>query len=361
MKVHGLVDSSISVFVGPLEGQRSFIVMADVAHDFAMEIALGVEDATGDEIPLDFREPDLDLIEPRGVGRGIMEFDVGVGAQEVFDGFGFMSRKIVSDDMDGNLGRLSGDQLAEKLDKFSAGVAVGCFAEDFARGGVQGRIERKGAMAKVFKSVTFGPPWRKGQDGVQTVQGLNGALFIDTENRCVGRRLQVEPNDCGRLLLEFRVIADHVAATPVRLQSRLGPHPGHPHMVYPEGRAQLAAAPMGGTIEGLTVQSPIDDPSFELLDSFTGRTSTMPTPESSHTLLLKARPPHSHGIDAATLLSADRPQTQRTRSQAQDNPRSTSILRAHTTTATHPLKFTTFGGTQNDSFSHASKHSLSIS
>ena len=170
MKVHGLVDSSISVFVGPLEGEGSFIVMADVAHDFAMEIALGVEDATGDEIPLDFREPDLDLIEPRGVGRGIMEFDVGVGAQEVFDGFGFMSRKIVSDDMDGNLGRLSGEQLAEKLDKFSAGVAVGCFAEDFARGGVQGRIERKGAMAKVFKSVTFGPPWRKGQDGVQTVR-----------------------------------------------------------------------------------------------------------------------------------------------------------------------------------------------
>ena len=236
-----------------------------------------------------FDKPYLDLIEPRGGGRGIMEFDVGVGAQEVFDGFGFMSRKIVSDDIDGNLGRLSGDQLAEKLDKFSAGVAVGCFAEDFARCGVQGRIERKGAMAKVFKSVTFGPPWRKGQDEDQTVQGLNGALFVDTENRCMGRRLQVEPNDCGRLLLEFRVIADHVAATSVRLQSRLGPHPGHPHMVDPEGRAQLAAAPMGGTIEGLTVQSPIDDASFELLDSFTGRTSTMPTPESSHTLLRKAR------------------------------------------------------------------------
>jgi hypothetical protein len=61
MKVHGLVDSSISVFVGPLEAQGRFIVMADVAHDFAMEIALGVENATGDEVPLEFREPDLDL------------------------------------------------------------------------------------------------------------------------------------------------------------------------------------------------------------------------------------------------------------------------------------------------------------
>jgi hypothetical protein len=278
MKVHGLVDSSMSVFVGPLEGEGSFIVMADVAHDFAVEITGGVEDAPGNEIPLNFREPDLDLIEPRGVGRGIMEFDVGVGAQEVFDGFGFMSRKIVRDDMDGNLGRLSADQLVEKLDKFSAGVAVGGLAEDFAGGGVQGRIERKGAVAKVFKSITFGPPWRKRQDRVQTVEGLNGALFIDAENRCMGRRLQVEPNDCRRLLLEFRVIADHLAATPVRLQSRLGPHPGHPHMVDAEGSAQLAAAPMGGTIEGLTVQSPIDNARFELLDSLSRGTPAMPTP-----------------------------------------------------------------------------------
>jgi len=351
----------MSIFVGPLEGQGSFIVMADVAHDFAMKIAGGVKDAAGDELPLDFRKPELDLIEPRGVGRGIVEFDVGVGAQEVFDGFGFMSREVVSDDMDGDLGRLSSDQLAEKLDKFSAGVAVSCFAEDFARGGVQGRIERKGAMAKVFKSVTFGPPWRKGQDGIQTVQGLNSALFIDTENGCMGRRLQVEPNDCGRLLLKFGVIADQVAAAAVRLQSRLRPDSGHPHMVNPEGRAQLAAAPMGGTIEGLTVQPPIDNARFELLDSLSRGTPAMPTPESSQTLFLKARPPPSHGVDAATLLPADRPQTPRTRSQAQDNPRPTSILGAHTTTATHPLKFTTFGGTQNDSLDHASKHSLSVS
>ena len=31
---------------------------------------------------LDFGEPDLDLIEPRGVGRSVMELDVRMGAQE---------------------------------------------------------------------------------------------------------------------------------------------------------------------------------------------------------------------------------------------------------------------------------------
>ena len=178
MKVHGLVDSSISVFAGPLEGEGSFIVMAGV-----WRMILRWRSLLESKMPRAmrflwiFETRIFDLIEPRGVGRGIMEFDVGVGAQEVFDGFGFMSRKIVSDDMDGNLGRLSGDQLAEKLDKFSAGVAVGCFAEDFARCGVQGRIERKGAMAKVFKSVTFGPPWRKGQDGGSDGPGLEWRSF----------------------------------------------------------------------------------------------------------------------------------------------------------------------------------------
>jgi hypothetical protein len=47
--------------------------------------------------------------------------------------------------MDWNIGRLSGEHLAEKVDKFSAGVAVGCFAQHLAAGGVQGRIERTGA------------------------------------------------------------------------------------------------------------------------------------------------------------------------------------------------------------------------
>ena len=53
MKVNGLSDSSVGVFVGPLEGKGCFIVMADIAHDFTMEIGLGFEDATCNEISFD--------------------------------------------------------------------------------------------------------------------------------------------------------------------------------------------------------------------------------------------------------------------------------------------------------------------
>ena len=114
-----------------------------------------------------------------------------------------MSRKVVGDDMNLGIGGLSGDHLAQKLYKLCAGVTAGRPAQDFAGGRVQGRVERKSAVAKVFESVTFGAPRRKRQDGVQTVKGLNGALFIDTENSRMSRRLQVETDDCGRLPLEL--------------------------------------------------------------------------------------------------------------------------------------------------------------
>jgi hypothetical protein len=312
MKVNYLSDSPVGVFISPLEGESCFVVMADIAHDLSVEVGLGFEDTACNEVSLDLGEPNFDLIEPRGIGRGVMELDVGMGAQKPLNGCSFMSRKVVGDDMNIGFGGLSSDHFGEKLHELGAGMTGSCLSQDLAGGRVQGRIEGKSAVTEVFESVTFGPSRRERQDGIETIKGLNGALFIDTENSRMGRRLQVETDDSSRLLLELGVIAGHVVATPVRLQPRLGPHPGHTHMVNTESGPQLAAAPMGGTIGGLAVQSPVDDPSFELLYSLTRHTSTVPIPESGQTLFFKAVPPHPHRIDTATLLPADSPKTQRT-------------------------------------------------
>ena len=335
--------------------------MANVAHDFAMEVGLGFEDATCNKIPLDFGEPDLDLIEPRGVGGGVMELDVGVGAQEALDRFSLMSREAVGNNMNLSVGGLSGDHLAQELYKLSTWYGAWLSCPGLRRWPCSRPHRGKECRGESIRIRDVRRAQERAADGVETVKGLDGALFIDTENSCMGRRLQVETDDSGCLLLKLWVIADHVVATPVRLQPRLSPHPGHTHMVDPERKTQLAAAPMSGTIGGLAVQSPIDDPSFKLLDSLAECTSTVPTPESGQTLFFKAVPPHSHCIDTATLLPAESPKTHGTRSQAQDNPPTTSVLSAQTATATHALKFTPFWGTQNDSLSHAPKHSPAIS
>ena len=54
--------------------------------------------------------------------------DVGVGAQEAFDGFRFMSRKVVGNDMNFRYRRLSGNHLAQEPHELSAGMAVGRLA-----------------------------------------------------------------------------------------------------------------------------------------------------------------------------------------------------------------------------------------
>lgn len=154
--------------------------MADIAHDLSVEVGLGFEDAACNEVSLDLGEPDLDLIEPRGIGRGEMELDVGTDAQKLLNGFSFMSRKVVGDDMNMGFGGLSSDHLGEELHELGAGVTVSCLSQDLAGGRIQGRIERKSAVAKVFESVTFGRPGESGKTGSRRSRA-GMALFSSTQ------------------------------------------------------------------------------------------------------------------------------------------------------------------------------------
>jgi hypothetical protein len=62
----------------PLEWLCRFFIQADVAHDLAVKIGNRNEDAAIDHISLQFREPSFDLVESRRMGRGEVEFNVGM-------------------------------------------------------------------------------------------------------------------------------------------------------------------------------------------------------------------------------------------------------------------------------------------
>ena len=65
-----------------LIGRAGFaIVGADIAHDFAVQIFDPSKDAACDEIALNFREPDFDLIEPRRICRRVMNAHLGMTSQ----------------------------------------------------------------------------------------------------------------------------------------------------------------------------------------------------------------------------------------------------------------------------------------
>ncbi len=104
--------------------------------------------------------------------------------------------------------------------------------------------------------------------------------------------------------------------------------PWHTYMVEAERGAQLAAASMSGATGVLAGQSPVDDPGFEGLDSLARRTLRCRPPESWYRLFVKAVTRNPHRVATATLLRADAH-----RLRAQDNPYTTSIFGANTTTA----------------------------
>ena len=85
--------------------------MADVAHEFSFEVCNRGEYAAGDDIAFDLAEPQLDLVEPRGVRRGEVQMDVGVSGQELINALGLVRREIVGDDVDLFATRLVHDQI----------------------------------------------------------------------------------------------------------------------------------------------------------------------------------------------------------------------------------------------------------
>ena len=222
--------------------------MPDVTKDFSSEILNGGKDAPGDNLPLDLGEPDFYLVKPRRIGGGKMDADLGMTGQEIVDELGFMSREIVSDDVDLASERLGGHDLGQKVDELGAGMAWSGLAEDFSASGLQGRVKRKGAVPVILKAMSLGSARGKRQDRIPTVQGLDGCFLIHAEDSGMIRWIQIKANNVGGLLLEVGILAQHVTAQPVRLKAVSGPNPRNRHVIGAQRSGQPAAAPVGGAV-----------------------------------------------------------------------------------------------------------------
>jgi hypothetical protein len=246
------IDSFCRRRVSPFDGSSRLVVVPDVTKDFSSEILERGEDASGDNLPLDLGEPDFDLVEPGRIGGSKMNAELGIIGQEIVDEFGFVGREIVSDDMDLASAGLGGHDLGQKVDKLGAGMALSGLAEDFSASGIKGRIKGKSSVAVILKTMSLGPAWRKGQNRIQAVQGLDRGLFIDTKDGGMIRRVQIEPDNVGGLFLEVGILAQHVTAQPVRLKAVPSPNPRNRHVIGAKLGGQPAAAPVGGCVRRAT-------------------------------------------------------------------------------------------------------------
>ena len=106
-----------------------------------------------------------------------MQGDVGMLAKEGINQLGFMSRKIIGNDVDGLGRRLGRHHLGKKVNKLGTGVTGGGLADDLAAAGLQGGIKRKSAVTVVFKAVALGPSGRKREHGTLAGRGLGWRFF----------------------------------------------------------------------------------------------------------------------------------------------------------------------------------------
>src|SRR6202048_2699315 len=138
-------------------------------------------------------------------------------------------------------------------------------------------------MTKIFKAMPFGSARGERQNRVKSVECLDSALLIDTEDRSVYRRLKVQANDVSRLLFKLRIITGHITRQPMRLNTEMAPDTAHARLAF----AQPIATPVGRTVSG-TLTGGLQDTRLSLSGSGSALTTAITRIESGQTLLLKA-------------------------------------------------------------------------
>ncbi len=109
--------------------------------------------------------------------------------QEVRDRPALVRRLVVGDHMDLFAARLIDHNVGQEDEEFGRGVPRRHFTEHLAGLGVEGGIQRQGAVTKVFKTVPFGASRGQRQNRILAIQGLDGGLFIHAEYRCMRWRV----------------------------------------------------------------------------------------------------------------------------------------------------------------------------
>ena len=136
------------ISVAPADRLRRFVVVPDVATNLAGEVRDGREDAPGQKLAFDLREPKLDLIQPGRIRRGEMEMDGRMIQQKRPHGLGLVGRQVVRDHVNLPALRLRRDDGPEEFDERGAGMSGHGLTKDFAglrvEGGQQGAVHWRG-------------------------------------------------------------------------------------------------------------------------------------------------------------------------------------------------------------------------
>src|SRR5208337_30068 len=110
--------------------------------------------------------------------------------------------------------------------------------------GVEGSVERERSMPVVLKAMSLRTPRRERQHRIEPIEGLNGGFLVNAKHSGVLRRMQVEGDNVGGLLLEVRIVRSHVTIEPMGLEAVLAPHARDHHVRQTELIGKFAGTPV---------------------------------------------------------------------------------------------------------------------
>src|SRR6202035_2855907 len=142
-------------------------------------------------------------------------------------------------------------------------------------------------MTKILKPMPLGSPGGERQNRVKSVECLDSALFIDTEDRRVGRRLNVQANNVGSLLFKLRVVAGHVTTRAMRLNTEMTPDTADTGLADAQLFGQSIAAPVGCPVDR-TLTGGLKDTGLPLGGTRPRLATPITRIQSCQTLFLKA-------------------------------------------------------------------------
>src|SRR5260221_1850390 len=102
----------IGILKSPTEGCGGLVVLLDVTDQLSGEVGGRSEDSPSDDIALNFGKPDLDLIEPTGIGRGVMDPYGWIGLEGLGNILGFMCAQVIVHAVHLSALKLAGNDLA---------------------------------------------------------------------------------------------------------------------------------------------------------------------------------------------------------------------------------------------------------
>ena len=312
------------IAITPTDRFRRCVVVPDVAPNLSGKVSDRGEDAAREQIPFDLGKPELDLVEPRGIGRREMQPHVRMLEQEGAHGLGLMRREIVRDHVNLPPLGLAGHDVTEEFDKRGAGVSRHCLTEHLARLRVQRGEERQRAVAVVLEAMSLGSAGREWQHGIETVQRLNGRLLVDGKDRGVVGRIDVQADHLGGLQLEVGIIRLHVAFEAMRLKAGALPRFRHEVVMNLEHASQFPSTPVCAAI-GRRLLRLRQNARFHRGRQDRRRLPAIPRPQAVHPIGQKATAPP---IDVVAI-ARDRRFNSRVRvaiRQHQNHPRTARVF-----------------------------------